>query len=178
MTNDRLKTSSEIARNLIVSFALIIGGIWGVSKFIIFTKPSIISSHRCQHVKQNDGRTLVRLYVEMLNKGTATKTFKPDEILLVEINDLNPSKEEVEERKDGLVDFSSNNISGKEGIFKKLEFAKRKLTVPITPESKLAWDFNFIIPKNVKAISIYSYVFNEKLNKLVGKFHSSIYHLE
>jgi len=114
----------------------------------------------------------------MLNKGTATKTFKPDEILLVEINDLNPSKEEVEERKDGLVDFSSNNISGKEGIFKKLEFAKRKLTVPITPESKLAWDFNFIIPKNVKAISIYSYVFNEKLNKLVGKFHSSIYHLE
>lgn len=190
MTNGRLKKGSEIANNLIVSLALIIGGIWAVYKFYIFTRPSIVISHRCQHVKQNDGRTFVRLYVEIINKGTATKTFKQDpvsnrpyEYLMVWINDLGPSEKELKVKgiKDGSVEFSltvSDDISGKEGIFKLLEYVKMPLTVPITPEATVAWNFNFLIPKNVKAISTRSGVYDEELKVLVGNLSSSIYHLE
>ena len=153
----KLSNNHEAIHNLAVVIALIIGAIWALYTFTIKTKPAMVISSKCDSYRLEDYRQLVRVTLEIENKGTGKKVYKKGVKLISILNDLNPSKQYIQKFPSGAFDFSR---FADEEIFETLGNGAEAFgeSITIEPGDSENFYFNYVVNPNIKNVSIYASV--------------------
>lgn len=153
----RMMQNHQKFHNIVVSFALVIAGLWAVIEFIITTQPSIVIDTKCEAFMLDDSRTFLRIYATISNVGNADRHYDKDAELYVTVRDLQPSYEIVPDEVLGSIDFAD---SAQFGVFPLLgEGSQSMAFYPIIkPKEKQPYQFSFFIAPWVSDVSVYSSV--------------------
>lgn len=153
----KLSDHHEAIHNLAVVIALIIGAIWALYTFAIETKPAMVIASKCDSYRLEDYRQLIRVTLDIENKGTGKKVYEKGVKLVSILNDLNPSKEYIDKFPNGAFDFSK--FADKK-IFEQLGSGAEVFdkSIVIEPGDSESFYFNYIVTPNIKNISIYASV--------------------
>ena len=162
--------------NLIVVLAIVIGSVWAIYKFVITTSPAVVLKTTATTIEQKDGRTLLRLRVDIQNKGSAIKTYNKGSFLFIKVNNIVPDSLSIIKLPDGSLNYPEYNKDG--GIFEPLEVINQPFDtrVVVRPGDEESFFFNFLLKKDVTAISIYVSP-REKSKRVLEKGHYAIFEL-
>ncbi len=155
----RVKSMAGIAQSIATVIAIIVAGIWFIERRETSLKVDI--THTVIHRQIDDKQTWVRVSIEIFNQG---KRLLDLESGLFSIHQILPlESDNIPILKDYRVDWPL--IS---------DPCKRKLNIKIEPGEKDHLDHEFLIPRNVQTVEIYSYFQNPE-NPDIGWSKSTVY---
>ncbi|MCP4264452.1 MAG: hypothetical protein GY777_02565 [Candidatus Brocadiaceae bacterium] len=157
----RIKESANIAQSVATVIAIIVAGIWFIERRESSLKADI--THTVVHREIDDKQIWVRVSIEISNKGKRLLDLKYGLFSIHQILPLEPV--DIPILKDYRVDWP---LIG--------DHCKRKLNIKIEPGEKDHLDHEFLIPRNVQTVEIYSYFQNPE-NPDIGWSKSTIYDL-
>ncbi len=157
----RIKESANIAQSVATVIAIIVAGIWFVERREASLKADI--THTVIYRQIDDKQTWVRVSIEISNQGKRLLDLKYG---LFGIHQVLPlESDDIPIVKDYRVDWP---LIG--------DHCKRKLNIKIEPGEKDHLVHEFLIPRNVKTVEIYSYFQNPEIPD-IGWSKSTIYDL-
>ena len=164
-----VKEFLEIVQSVVTIAAVIVGGIW---TYIIFGKerkqyPHVDIEHKLSHVGLSPKINLLRVGIELSNHGSTRLgvgkwMVRVQQILPLEPCEKNgPCIEDEIKRASEAVVRKTNNFSWP-------MIAKREENLPegisVEPEEKQVFEFEFVLPSEVKVARVYSYFRNDLLS--------------
>jgi hypothetical protein len=155
----KLQNHHEAIHNIAIVIALTIGAIWALYTFKIKTKPAIVIESSCQTIRLSDYRQLVRVTVNIQNRGNGSKVYPKGVSLIAIMNNLEPTDEYLEKFPSGPFDYSQ---MADKNVFELLGKASELFSndVTIEPDDSESYNFNYLVNPNVKNTSIYASVRN------------------
>jgi hypothetical protein len=167
---------SEIVRNYSTFLAIVIGGVWTYMMFISRRQkyPRAKVNHRIMHKKIDDGKTFIRVVVEMRNEGDVLICLGRR---LVRIKQILPLRESALK----VIDTQKKRIKRKEAkgrwlILGEVDLSGEDARYEIEPGESDEFSFDFVISSEVKTIVVYSHFKNiVKRRREIGWNKTSVY---
>ncbi len=157
----RVESAAGIAQSVATVIAIIVAGIWFIERREASLKADII--HTVIHRQIDDKQTWVRVSIKISNQGKRLLDLKSG---LFSIHQILPL------RSDDILGLNNYRVNwpliGKP--------CKRELNTKIEPGEADHLDHEFIIPRNVQTVEIYSYFQNPE-NPDIGWSKSTVYDL-
>ncbi len=141
----RVRSAAGIAQSVVTVIAIIVAGVWFIERREASLKADI--THTVIHRQIDDKQTWVRVSIEISNLGKRLLDLKYGLFSIHQILPLEPV--DIPILKDYRVDWP---LIG--------DHCKRKLNIKIEPGEKDHLDHEFLIPRNVQTVEIYSYFQN------------------
>lgn len=151
---------SNLWHNWVAVIAFFIVGIWTFVTFIIIPSSSVRQSHEINLVPLVDGRAFLRVEVRLQNDGNWSETYADSSYLYIEINNLSPDSSLLKKWDAGGLNFS--NLTKRDSLFPSVAYNwfyfNENTALIIKPGLQEVMYFNYLLPKNIKSISIYSFI--------------------
>ena len=168
----------SIAESIFTILAIIIGGIW---TYIMFIKkreryPRANISHKLYKCLLEDN-LLIHLTVTIENISSVLMTIKSGEVRICQILPVPQSIKELIDETSDIVKKNANEAPWPEMSIR--EFLEDKKPIEIEPKEIDCLHFDFIIPKNVELIEVYSHLENiKKPKKEIGWNTTTLHKVE
>jgi len=163
---------------LIMSIAIVVGGIW---TYILFVRkrqkyPRANITHRVEHLPISDGKTLLRVVVNISNEGEILLSLVSGFTRVQQMMPWPPELLESIKRDKEFVKEGQTEVEWPLLDQRDLAFAKGKREIEPGETDELPFDF--IIDSKVQIVVLYSYLKNKRKRKPeIGWNTTSIYDL-
>lgn len=157
----RVKSVANIAQSVATVIAIIVAGIWFIERREASLKADI--THTVIHRQIDDKQTWLRVSIKISNQGKRLLDLKSGLFSIHQILPLEP--DDIPILKDYRVNWP---LIGKP--------CERELNIKIEPGEADHLDHEFLIPRNVQTVEIYSYFQNPE-NQDIGWPKSTVYDL-
>ena len=157
----------EIVQAFVTIGAIIVGGLWTYQVFIKERReyPHANIEQKVSHVRLSETATLLRVGVEVTNAGTSLMTIGSS---VIRVQQVLPSVPCPPEGKCAAKEIGTalENIDRQGDRFSWPLLGERKVTYDpvydVEPGEKQVFDFEFVVPPDVKLARIYVYIRNEQ----------------
>lgn len=177
-----LKDKIASAQAIVSICAIFVGGWWTYDNFIKERKnlPHANIEHKVSYIRLSPRTNLLRVAVVTSNTGSSRMEIKTTDVRIQQVlpifcvgGDSRCAHREIAE--------SLSDVSRKNDLFSWPMISRRKETRPIPinvePGETERLDFEFVVPRGVKAVRIYSYIRNEKLSpNIESGWHMASYY--
>jgi hypothetical protein len=177
------KEKVEIAQAIVTIVAVFVGGLWTYDVFIKERRayPHANIEHKITHLALSEQENLLRVGLDITNAGSSLMAIQQSTIRVQQI--LPPAECETDSPcAPSELREAAANSKRKDDRFTWPLIGERIATfepaVEIEPGERQNFDFEFITPREVKAVRIYTYIRNEqeyKKNNEEGWAASSYY---
>lgn len=160
---ETLEQVSAFGANVATVAALTIGGWWTYSRFFKNRsgKPKADISHSVEDRRLTGNDLLVRVVIRLQNTGSV---LLPIERLRCEVSQVDPPGSEALERLNRR-ELITDEYAADLGCIRCYEEKKQEGEVRIEPGEDDTFPFDFVVPADLKTISIYSHIGNSSEKK-------------